>query len=126
MFESFDSLQKSNYWVVLIGLYRGCAVTVCGHQVGGYLPFRLNFNMSTANEIILYLLCFLLPFSAFESEYNILFITVDDLRPALGCYGDTMAFTPNIDALAKRSMLFTSAYVQVHARGVMYPAYILV
>jgi membrane-anchored protein YejM (alkaline phosphatase superfamily) len=73
--------------------------------------------MPTANEIMLYLLCFLLLFSAFESKDNILFITVDDLRPALGCYGDTMAFTPNIDALAKRSMLFTNAYVQVHACG---------
>lgn len=99
---------------------------VCGREVEGYLPFRMNFNMSTANEIMLYLLCFLMLFSALESKDNILFITVDDLRPALGCYGDTMAFTPNIDALAKRSMLLTNAYVQVQAGGVMCPAYALV
>jgi len=99
---------------------------VCGREVVGYLPFRMNFNMSTANKIILYLLCFLMLFSALESKDNIIFITVDDLRPALGCYGDTMAFTPNIDALAKRSMLFTNAYVQVQPRGVMCPAYTLV
>ena len=98
-------------------------VIVCGREVVGYLSYRMCFNMSTANEIMLYLLCFFMLFSALESKDNILFITIDDLRPALGCYGDTMAFTPNIDALAKRSMLFTNAYVQVQPRGVMCPAY---
>jgi membrane-anchored protein YejM (alkaline phosphatase superfamily) len=78
--------------------------------------------MSRANEIMLRLFCLLLHFNTLESKYNILFITVDDLRPALGCYGDTMAYTPNIDALAKRSMLFTNAYVQVRPRCVMYSA----
>ena len=44
---------------------------------------------------------------------NILFIAVDDLRPSLGCYGDTHAISPNIDALAKRSVLFDQAHCQV-------------
>ena len=82
--------------------------------------------MSAANKIMLHLLCLLLAFSALESKDNVLFITVDDLRPALGCYGDTMAYTPNIDNLAKHSMLFTNAYVQVRPRGVMCPAYTVV
>jgi len=99
---------------------------VCGREVVGYFPFKMNFNMSTVNEIMLYLLCFFMLLSAHESKDNILFITVDDLRPALGCYGDTMAFTPNIDALAKRSMLLTNAYVQVQVRDVVWPAYALV
>ena len=41
---------------------------------------------------------------------NILLILVDDLKPALGCYGDTAARTPHIDALAARGMRFNMAY----------------
>lgn len=41
---------------------------------------------------------------------NVLLILVDDLKPALGCYGDRAAVTPHIDALAKRGMRFDLAY----------------
>ena len=41
---------------------------------------------------------------------NVLLILVDDLKPALGCYGDTTAKTPNIDALAESGMRFDLAY----------------
>lgn len=43
---------------------------------------------------------------------NLLLIIVDDLRPALGSYGDKAAITPNIDQLATRGVLFNNAYVQ--------------
>lgn len=69
--------------------------------------------MSVTNEIILHSFYIFALFSAFESKDNILFIVVDDLRPALGCYKDQMAYTPNIDTLAKNSILFNNAYVQV-------------
>ncbi len=41
---------------------------------------------------------------------NVLLILVDDLKPALGCYGDTFAKTPHIDRLASRGMRFDKAY----------------
>jgi iduronate 2-sulfatase len=43
---------------------------------------------------------------------NILFFAIDDLRTDIGCYGHPEAKTPNIDALARRGMVFRRAYCQ--------------
>jgi iduronate 2-sulfatase len=48
-----------------------------------------------------------------ENRPNILFIAVDDLKPILGCYGDELAITPNLDRLAEKGLLFEKAYCQV-------------
>jgi iduronate 2-sulfatase len=46
------------------------------------------------------------------APFNILFIAVDDLKPAIGAYGDRQAVTPNLDALADRGSVFEQAYCQ--------------
>ena len=48
---------------------------------------------------------------------NVLHIIVDDLRPALGCYGDRIAKTPAIDRLAAKGVRFENAYVQYSICG---------
>jgi arylsulfatase A-like enzyme len=48
---------------------------------------------------------------------NVLFIAVDDLRPQLGCYGETEMLTPNIDRFASQGRLFKRHYVQVPTCG---------
>ncbi|MGI9471058.1 MAG: sulfatase [Rubripirellula sp.] len=48
-----------------------------------------------------------------DDRLNILFIAVDDLRPELGCYGESIIQTPEIDRLASRSVVFQRAYCQV-------------
>jgi arylsulfatase A-like enzyme len=50
-----------------------------------------------------------------EESPNILFIIVDDLRPELGCYGNTEIKTPNIDRLAQEAVVFTRAYSRAAA-----------
>ncbi|XP_043983313.1 iduronate 2-sulfatase-like [Gambusia affinis] len=56
---------------------------------------------------------FLLLLAAATAERsNVLFIVSDDLRTSLGCYGDTLANSPNIDQLASKSQVFLNAFAQ--------------
>ena len=76
------------------------------------LIFRWWFAMS-----VLVLLVLLAGWPAGAAEPpagrpNVLLVMCDDLRPALHCYGDTTASSPNIDALAARGVRFSKAYCQ--------------
>lgn len=52
-----------------------------------------------------------------NQKYNVLFISVDDLRPQLGAYGNTTVHSPNIDKLAAQATVFNKAYCQVPVCG---------
>ncbi|OJV37656.1 MAG: iduronate-2-sulfatase [Bacteroidales bacterium 36-12] len=45
-----------------------------------------------------------------KKPVNVLMILVDDLKPNLGCYGDPVALSPNIDKLAESGVRFNNAY----------------
>lgn len=47
-----------------------------------------------------------------KERKNVLFIMADDLRTSLGCYGDSVVKSPNIDQLASKSQVFLNAYAQ--------------
>ena len=44
------------------------------------------------------------------SDYNILWIVADDLGKDLGCYGNNLVYTPNLDKLALESVLYNNLY----------------
>lgn len=52
-----------------------------------------------------------------DQRMNVLFITVDDMKPALSAYGDTIARTPALDNLASRGTTFANAFCQVALSG---------
>jgi uncharacterized sulfatase len=51
---------------------------------------------------------------SFAGEHpNILWLTSEDHGPHMGCYGDRLAVTPNVDALAQKGMRFRFAWSNV-------------
>ncbi|MEE2947787.1 MAG: sulfatase [Verrucomicrobiota bacterium] len=49
----------------------------------------------------------------YAGKPNVLFIAIDDLAPALRCYGNLIAKTPHIDRLATSGVRFERAYNQL-------------
>lgn len=52
---------------------------------------------------------------------NVVFIVLDDFRPAIRAAGDTTAYTPNLDKLVKSSFYFENCFAQVSKRVLTYP-----
>ena len=73
---------------------------------------RRNFIGSSLSAAAAISLAPLLSAAQGGRKMNVLFIPVDDLRPQLGCYGDRLVKSPNIDKLAARGTVFERAYCQ--------------
>src|SRR5512140_3473048 len=68
-------------------------------------------TMKTFAGLFLLLLSVMAMAAGLPARPNIIFILADDLGwRDVGCFGSSFHKTPNIDALAKRGMLFTQAY----------------
>jgi N-sulfoglucosamine sulfohydrolase len=66
---------------------------------------RIRRVISVASAVLLLSLS-----ASRAAERNIVVFITDDQSPTLGCYGDTAAKTPSIDALAADGVLFTHAF----------------
>jgi len=73
---------------------------------------RINFRRTTFCILTSLLVVSSASWMQAAEKPNVLFIAVDDLRVELGCYGDTVVKSPNIDKLASRGLLFERAYCQ--------------
>ncbi len=67
--------------------------------------------------IIVFIQIILISCKQENKKSNILFIAVDDLRPELGCYGNDIIKSPNIDKLASKGLVFTNHFTQVPTCG---------
>ncbi|KAK7500511.1 hypothetical protein BaRGS_00008086, partial [Batillaria attramentaria] len=79
------------------------ATTYTDAQVGRILQALDQYGF--ANNTII-------TFHGDHARPNVLFLVVDDLRPKLGCYGESNMVTPNLDNFATKSIMFERAYVQ--------------
>jgi arylsulfatase A-like enzyme len=52
-----------------------------------------------------------------NQKLNVLFISIDDLRPELGCYGSEYIKSPHIDRLAEKGTIFTNHFASVPTCG---------
>lgn len=52
-----------------------------------------------------------------ETQPNVLFIGIDDLKPWLGCYDHPVVKTPNLDRIARMGTVFRCNYCQVAICG---------
>ncbi|HZZ42108.1 MAG TPA: sulfatase [Tepidisphaeraceae bacterium] len=68
--------------------------------------------MQIRSTVFLLLTLSLPVFAADPPKKNVLFIAVDDMNCREACYGDPIAKTPNLDALAKKGVLFQHCYSQ--------------
>ena len=70
---------------------------------------KINLNLCA---LILYSFTAITLSTLHAQKKNVLFIPVDDLKPMLGAYGDSLVKTPNIDRLAKKGTVFLNTSCQ--------------
>jgi arylsulfatase A-like enzyme len=78
-------------------------------------PSQKSLNLALAGLVSVS--CFAQTEKKAPEKPNILFIAIDDLKPVLGCYGDPIIKTPNIDRIAKNGTVFLQNYVQQAVSG---------
>lgn len=77
----------------------------------------MTLRVPSILTIVLLSVLLFLPWTAMAARPNVLFIAVDDLRPQLGCYGQSQIISPNLDRLASEGILFRRSYCMVPTCG---------
>jgi iduronate 2-sulfatase len=77
-----------------------------------FLPLRLINLTKKISILLVSRLIFGLCLLGEDAKPHVIFIAIDDLRPELGCYGSTIAKSPNLDKLSVQGRQFNRAYCQ--------------
>src|SRR5690606_32175622 len=74
--------------------------------------FTRSFTHFSPMRTIFAILCLILsaPLFGQDNRPNILWLSVEDMSPRLGCYGDSTVPTPNIDRLAREGVRYANAF----------------
>src|SRR5581483_5253720 len=97
------------------------SILICSPSVARYT--RRTFAHPLAETTMRLVFCTLsllglavtpaLTLAAEPARHNVLFLVADDLGMEVGCYGNKVIKTPNIDALAKNGTRFTHGFATV-------------
>ncbi|MEA1888059.1 MAG: sulfatase [Bacteroidota bacterium] len=76
---------------------------------------KRTIHLTLASGLVLALALLIAPSCNIELKKhpNVIFISFDDLRPELGCYGNQEIKSPNLDRFAEKGMVFLNTYCQV-------------
>jgi N-sulfoglucosamine sulfohydrolase len=74
---------------------------------------RLGTSSPWSRSLLTLALLLVLAVPAFAAPRNVVLLIADDLGLQLGCYGDPVAKTPHLDALAASGTRFTHAFASV-------------
>jgi uncharacterized sulfatase len=72
--------------------------------------FNENNKVVLLNLLAMFTMAYMPCWVSAADRPNILWLTSEDHGPEMGCYGDALARTPNIDALAAKGMIFKHAW----------------
>jgi len=76
-----------------------------------FLKYSLGGTFAAVSASGLPSVAFTAPKKSIKKK-NVLFIIVEDLKNIMGCYGNPLVKTPNLDRLAQRGVIFNRAYCQ--------------
>jgi len=99
-----ETLKIGWFFTVLLLTFLGCSTNKSDSDSSSSSDSLRDSNPTTNTDYL---------FQQEGPPFNVIYITVDDLGPFLGCYGYKEVISPNLDRFAEQSVMFTDVHCQV-------------